>query len=160
MRHWSLFFGALVSTLVQAVGLAQTPAAPASGPIPLEHFTKFDEFGGVKISPDGEFVAVLAGKHGRSVVAFVDLKTKKIVSGIRTPEDCEIDEYHWISPTRLIYMIAQRQPGRIRPRPTGEIFAINRDGSAAGSCTVIAPGKARPIRTSRSAKPATPRRSC
>ncbi len=44
MRRLSLFFGALVGTFVQAVGLAQTPAVPASGPIPLEQFTKFDEF--------------------------------------------------------------------------------------------------------------------
>jgi dipeptidyl aminopeptidase/acylaminoacyl peptidase len=126
VRCLSLIIGALMCANV----LAQSPAvAPAAGPIPIEHFTKFDEFGGVKISPDGQFIAVLAGKYGRSNVLFFDLKNKKAVSGIRTPEDCEIDEYHWISPTRLIYMIAQRQPGRIRPSSTGEIFAVNRDGS-------------------------------
>ena len=129
MRRFSLFLGALVATLIQADVLAQTAAAPASGPIPLEHFTKFDEFGGVKISPDGEFLAVLTGKYGRSTILFTDLKAKKIVSGIRTPDDCEIDEFHWISPTRLIYMIAQRQRGRVQPTPTGEIYAVNRDGS-------------------------------
>lgn len=128
MRRLSLFVGAFVCASV----LAQTPtAAPPAGPIPLEHFTRFDEFGGLKISPDGAFAALLTGKYGRSMVMFIDLKTKKPVSGIRTPDDCEIDEYYWVSPTRLIYMIAQRQPGRIRPTPTGEIFAINRDGSSA-----------------------------
>ena len=122
MRRFWLVLGALVGTLTWGGVFAQTP-------IPIEHFTKFDEFGGVKISPDGQFIAVLTGKYGRSTIVFTDLKAKKITSGIRTPDDCEIDEFHWISPTRLIYMIAQRQPGRVRPTPTGEIFAINRDGS-------------------------------
>jgi hypothetical protein len=112
--------------------LAQTPAAaPPTGPIPLEHFTRFDEFSGLKISPDGEFVAVLTGKYGRSAILFMELKSKKGVSSIRVPEDCEIDEYHWISPTRMVYTIAQRQRENVRPTPTGEIFAINRDGSSA-----------------------------
>jgi dipeptidyl aminopeptidase/acylaminoacyl peptidase len=133
MRSFSFGLGAFVITLVIAFAganvLAQTPAAPAAGPIPIEQFTKFDEFGGVKISPDGQFIAVLTGKYGRSTIVFTDLQAKKMVSGIRTPQDCEIDEYHWISPTRLIYTIAQRQLGHVQPTPTGEIFAINRDGS-------------------------------
>jgi len=131
MRRLSLFLGALVATSISNNVLAQTPAAaPAARPIPIEAFTRFDEFGGMKISPDGEFLAVLTGKYGRSMIAFTELKSRKVVSGIRTPEDCEIDEYHWISPTRLIYTIAQRQRGNVRPTPTGEIFAINRDGSS------------------------------
>jgi dipeptidyl aminopeptidase/acylaminoacyl peptidase len=128
MSRIALLLGAFVCTQV----FAQTPAAaPPAGSLPIESFTKFDEFGGLKISPDGEFAALLTGKYGRSMVMFIDLKTKKGVSGIRVPEDCEIDEYYWVSPTRLIYMIAQRRMGHIRPAPTGEIFAINRDGSSA-----------------------------
>jgi dipeptidyl aminopeptidase/acylaminoacyl peptidase len=128
MRRLSLLVGAFVYASV----LAQTPAAaPPAGPIPIEHFTRYDEFSDLKISPDGEFVAVHTGKYGRSAILFVDLKSKKGVSSIRAPDDCEIDEYHWVSPTRVVYTLAQRQRDRIRPTPTGEIFAINRDGSSA-----------------------------
>src|ERR1041384_7096937 len=110
MRRPLPLFGVLIATPIPISVPAQPPAAaPAAGPIPLEVFTRFDEFGGVKISPDGEFIAVLTGKYGRSTIIFTDLKARKVISGIRTPEDCEIDEYHWISPTRLIYTIAQRQ---------------------------------------------------
>jgi hypothetical protein len=129
MSRFSLLLGALVAVSLHTDLFAQTPAAPAPGPIPIEHFTKFDEFGGVKISPDGQFIAVLTGKYGRTAVLFIDLKNKKSTGGIRVPDDCEIDEYHWISPTRLIYTIAQRQRQNVRPTPTGEIFAMNRDGS-------------------------------
>ena len=127
MRHFSL----LVGVLFCASAFGQTPAAPQAAPsaIPLENFTKFDASGGLKLSPDGQYYAMLTGKYGRSAVVFVEVKTKKVAGGVRAQDDCEIDEYHWISPTRLIYTEAQRQRGNIRPTPTGEIFAVNRDGS-------------------------------
>jgi dipeptidyl aminopeptidase/acylaminoacyl peptidase len=134
MRRLSLFSGAFVAAFFGFNAPAQTSAAapsPAGAAIPIDYFTKYDEFGGVKISPDGEFIAVLTGKYGRSTIVFTDLKAKKNVGGIRTPEDCEIDDYHWVSPTRLIYTIAQRQRDNIEPTPTGEIFAIDRDGGSA-----------------------------
>ena len=50
---------ALIAGLVSSNVLAQVPtAAPAAGPIPLEAFTRFDEFGGIKISPDGKLLAL------------------------------------------------------------------------------------------------------
>src|SRR5262249_34994467 len=91
MRHLTL----LLSVLFCAGAFAQAPAsapAPAPGIIPLEHFTKFDEFGGVKISPDAAFLAVLTGKYGRSKILFVDLQNKKNMAAIEVPQDCEIDE--------------------------------------------------------------------
>jgi hypothetical protein len=129
MSRIALLLGAFVCTQV----FAQTPAAaPPAGSLPIESFTKFDEFGGLKISPDGEFAALLTGKYGRSMVMFIDLKTKKGVSGIRVPEDCEIDEYYWVSPTRLIY---RRRPGRSSPSIA--------TAAPRGSCTVTAPDRAR-----------------
>jgi dipeptidyl aminopeptidase/acylaminoacyl peptidase len=97
--------------------------------MPLEFFTKFDQFGGVKISPDGNYYAMLTGQYGRAAVVFVEIDSNKQVGGIRAQNGTEIYDYDWISPTRLIYTEAERQPGTVRPMPTGEIFAVNRDGS-------------------------------
>jgi len=101
---------------------------PASTELPIEHFTRHDEFGTIKIAPDGRFVALTMGKHGRSDLAFIDLGDKKLVSVVRAPDFLEIHDFHWVSTTRLIYLIAERRRGLIRPSPTGEILAINRDG--------------------------------
>ena len=128
MRHLPL----LVCVLFCASAFGQTPPAgapAATGPLPLEHFTKFDQFGGVKVSPDGEYYAMLTGKYGRSAIMFVEIKSKKVTGGVRAQSDCEIDEYHWISPTRVVYSEAQRRVGSVRPSPTGELFGVNRDGS-------------------------------
>jgi dipeptidyl aminopeptidase/acylaminoacyl peptidase len=104
--------------------------APASTLIPIEDFTRHDEFGTVKISPDGEYIAFTTGRYGRSVLVSVSLKDTKVQGGVRTPnDDLEIDDFHWVSDTRLIYLLAERQPGLVQPVPTGEIFAFDRDGS-------------------------------
>src|SRR5262245_49341381 len=92
---------------------AQTAAVAPGAPLPIEYFSKHDEFGGLKISPDGKFYAVMAGKYGRSQLAFIQIEGMKIVSALRSPDGFEIDEFHWVSDTRLIYTIAERQPGRL-----------------------------------------------
>lgn len=107
--------------------LAQTAAPPEQ--LPIEHFTRHDDFGTMKISPDGQFVALTTGKLGREFLAFIDLANRKVSSGVRAPERFEIDDFYWASPTRIVYFIAERQPGLKQPVPTGEIFGINRDGS-------------------------------
>jgi dipeptidyl aminopeptidase/acylaminoacyl peptidase len=101
----------------------------ADAPIPVEQFTRYDEFGQLQISPSGEHVAYLTGRYGRSMVAIVSLKEKKMTGGVRCPEGFEIFDFTWASPSRVVYRIAERQPGRVAPTPTGELLAINADGS-------------------------------
>jgi hypothetical protein len=62
--------------------LRANAARSRAGTRPLEYFTKWDEFGGVQISPDGEFIAALTGKYGRSMLVFQDLKNKKTVATV------------------------------------------------------------------------------
>jgi dipeptidyl aminopeptidase/acylaminoacyl peptidase len=104
-------------------------AAALAEPLPIEHFTRFDEFGTLKISPDGEYVAMTTGKYGRSVIAFIDLAGKNPVTGVRAPDPLQISDFHWVSNTRIVYTIAQRSAGLNTPGRTGELFAINRDGT-------------------------------
>lgn len=107
------------------------PGAPAAQtappPVPLEDFTRFDEFGTIKISPDGEYLAMTAGKYGRSDIVFFSLKEKKAVSVVRSLERFEIGDFYWVSPTRLIYYLAERFPGSVQPALTGELYAVDRD---------------------------------
>ncbi len=85
-----------------AAAPADTPlaTATAAAQLPLEHFTRHDEFGDAKISPDGEYLAMTAGKYGRSAIAFVRRSDRKVVGGARAPEGQEIDECHWVAPAQ------------------------------------------------------------
>ena len=120
---WLLLLTAALAVSWQTQVRAASPTV-----IPIEQFTKFDEFGTVKVSPSGDFIAVTSGRNGRSQLSFIDLKERKGVGGIRTTEGTEIDDFHWVSATRLIYMLAERDYRIKQPVPTGEIFAIDRDG--------------------------------
>ncbi|HEX7035542.1 MAG TPA: S9 family peptidase [Pseudomonadales bacterium] len=110
--------------------LVVTATSADDEPPAIEYFTRADEFGSLEISPDGRFVAVTAGRNGRSALAFINLEDRSIVSGVRMGENREIYDFDWISPTRVIYRIAERQPGDAFFSITGEISAINRDGRA------------------------------
>lgn len=123
MRH------GLLCLLLWSTGVAADTSSPPIGPLPLEYFTRHDEIGDVKIAPDGAHIALMVGRYGRSALAFHRRSDKKPVGGVRAPDGFEIAEFHWVSPTRVIYMIAQRQPGLVEPTRTGEISAIDIDGS-------------------------------
>src|SRR5688572_2099476 len=123
---------ALLTALWSANALAQTAPAPHTPTVlPIEAFTRFDEFGGLTISPDGKFVAVLSGEQGGSQLAFVDLDGKRIVSGAVTTADSrsKIRAYRWLGPSRLMFTMQGSTPSRVTPRRSAEIYAIDRDGS-------------------------------
>lgn len=132
-RVWNHSWSALAvlgCALLHGTAGAQAPQqTTAATPPPIEHFTRWDEFGDIKISPDGEYVAISTGKNGRETIAFIDLKGKQAPNGVRAPEPLEVYDFEWVSPTRIIYRIAERYTGRATPVWTGEIYAINRDGS-------------------------------
>jgi dienelactone hydrolase len=110
-----------LAALLCSSALAQT------APIPLEHFTRDDEWGEVKISPDGDFYAATTGKRGREHVVFIDRKAERIVSSAGAFNG-EISNFDWISPTRVLYSILEYWPDRVGPIGTGELYAIDRDG--------------------------------
>jgi dipeptidyl aminopeptidase/acylaminoacyl peptidase len=104
-------------------------AQPTSNPaLPIEHFTRYDEFGGIKLSPNGEYAAYLTGRYGRSIIAFISVKEKKMTAGINCPDGFEIYDFDWASNTRVMFSIAERQLGMAQPSPTGELLAVDVDG--------------------------------
>jgi dipeptidyl aminopeptidase/acylaminoacyl peptidase len=118
-------FGLLLTALLWSAAVV---ADDAPGPLPLESFTRWDEFGDVKISPDGRLLAMTLGKYGNSALAFIDRHDGKLVGGWRQPNGTVIEDFDWVSPTRVIYRVAERAPDRVEPLGTGEIFAIDVDG--------------------------------
>ena len=130
MRRTIALFIALLGTSACAQASPQPAAAPLPRVIPIEDFTRSDLFAGIKISPDGKFVAVLSGENGRSLLSFIDLDSEKAVSGVRTHNRLRISTYRWASADRLIYTLESDEPSRTEPFESTSIYAINRDGTA------------------------------
>lgn len=119
-------FGAL--TIVWVSLCIGRTASGQEAILPIEHFTKYDEFNSPRLSPDGTRVAYLTGKYGRSILAVINTADKKLVGGGRCPEGLQILDFDWKSNSRIVYQLAERQPGMVQPSATGELAAINFDG--------------------------------
>jgi dipeptidyl aminopeptidase/acylaminoacyl peptidase len=106
---------------------ARAQAVPNPAPPAITDFTRYDEFGGILLSPDGQYAAFLGGKHGRSVLAFLSLKDFKPINGVRAREGFEFYDFNWVSNQRVIYRVAERQDNGVLAL-TGEIAAIDVGG--------------------------------
>lgn len=125
MARFLMLFCWLLPAVVIAEQAAQAPRI-----LPVEYFTRDDLTGQLKISPDGKHFAITVGKVGASGLAFINVESGAIVGGIRARQGMEIHEFHWISPTRVVYQIAERQIGHRYVVATGEFFATDIDGKA------------------------------
>jgi hypothetical protein len=129
-----LFMSVIIASLGVARTNAQTPDAdittdtPQSTPaiLPVKAFTKYDEFGGIKLSPSGKYAVFLTGKYGRSRLVFITMEDRKPISSVSCTEDLEYDDFHWISDERIVYWLAERQFTGVLSS-TGEMFAIDVD---------------------------------
>lgn len=119
---------AFAAALLAPAGLTIQAAWGAAEPLPIADFTRYDELGTIKISPDGKFLAMTAGRGGNDVLMFIDIATRQAVHGVKSRARTEIAHFEWISPTRVIYQFAEVQRGHSYGTLTGEIAAIDRDG--------------------------------
>lgn len=83
----------------------------------------------VKISPDGENLAATGVVKGHTVLALIHLSDKKITV-IRPREEDDVTNFWWASPKRVVYAVGERLGGYDAPMSTGELFAVNADGSS------------------------------
>ncbi len=97
--------------------------------LPVEAFTKFDVFSGIKLSPSGKYAAYLGGKNGASLLITINIEDKKPITGIRCRDGYEFENFHWVSDRRIIYEIAERQISGVLAG-TGELYAVNIDGNS------------------------------
>ncbi|MBS0431666.1 MAG: S9 family peptidase, partial [Proteobacteria bacterium] len=89
------------------------------------------QFKMVKISPDGTHIAATAVlKNGQTMLSLIDLATRKIVN-LAPRQDEDVLDFWWASSERVLYTQAEHDGGWDMPIPTGELFAVNADGSGA-----------------------------
>jgi dipeptidyl aminopeptidase/acylaminoacyl peptidase len=128
---------AALSTFMGAAGAAapaQTPAPAPAAPaqIPVEDFVKKPEIAEMAISPDGRHLAMtIPFDEGGAVLYVVDRVARQRTASIRAGARNVIDRFWWVNDTRLVASVAEQLGGVDRPRPNGELYAINADGSGA-----------------------------
>ncbi len=123
----------LRSTLLGLALIACLPAHAATPLVPVEAFTEEIRYSTPRISPDGKHLAInVRIKRGDRMVPTLSIFTlpeRKPVSTIALPGyEIPID-FTWISNERLIVRKGLEVGERERPEATGEVVALNLDGS-------------------------------
>lgn len=96
--------------------------------VSFEDLARHQQYSEVKISPDGHRIAATTVVKDKPLLALIDLDTQK--GAMVTPrEGNQIVNFWWASDNRVVYTEGTKVSGWDRPFSTGEIFAVNADGS-------------------------------
>ncbi len=121
---------AVAPAFAGAAEKAEVPA-PAASPaqIPIEDFVKKPDIEEMAISPGGQYLAVKVPFEDTTVLFVIDRVKNQRTASIRAGANNVVDRFWWVNETRLVASVAEQLGGIDEPRPNGELYAINADGS-------------------------------
>jgi dipeptidyl aminopeptidase/acylaminoacyl peptidase len=117
--------GILLSLLLLVVSAASF----ASQQLPLEYFIKHGDYLDLKLSPNGKYIAARVRYDSRVFLAVLNAADMQVVGGIKPANKDIIHTVNWVNNERLVFEYAEKQSNFDSPVPTGELFAMNVDGS-------------------------------
>jgi hypothetical protein len=91
----------------------------------LEHFTRFDEFDDLKISPDGKTLALTTGHNGRAELTCIGLGDNKVSGRLGMGEGYEVAAFDWLSPAQLVYTTNRPRYREVKPRTSALMFTAD-----------------------------------
>lgn len=121
----------LLATSMLAVACVLAAPAQATTLQPVHDFVSHPAYGTVKISPNGEYLAVTVDKGEQDVLAVMRTSDLKLVKVNQLPDSKSVGSFYWVSPDRLMFNAIKKLGGYAQPFNTGEWFAVNADGSQA-----------------------------
>ncbi len=123
-----LFAAVVFSTALLALSGLQP--AQANKPHDIEDFIREDKFTSVDVSPKGTYIAVTAPVEDKTVLLVLSSDNSKPPTRINVAgKKTHIFDVMWVSDDRLIYSVGIKDQLIETPVATGELFAINADGT-------------------------------
>ncbi|GAB3343216.1 alpha/beta hydrolase family protein [Marilutibacter aestuarii] len=114
--------------LVAALLLLTGPVM-AEAPIPVEDFVRHATYSTVKISPDGEYLAMTVDREGQDVLTVLRTKDLGVVNVNQLPNEKSVGSFYWVSANRLMFNSIRKVGRYAQPFGTGEWYGVNADGS-------------------------------
>jgi len=121
-----------IALLLSAVLMGSSALAVAQAPKPhdIEDFIREERFREIAVSPQGTYVAAAVPKGDKTVLVILKTgETKPLTQVGVEGKRSHVAGITWVSDNRLVYYVAIRDQLDERPAPTGEMWAINADGS-------------------------------
>ncbi len=115
--------------LAASLAVFGSVAAAGAGAVDLTQYLRRETFTDIKISPGGEYVAATVPMEDYTAIAVLRLKDKQIVGSFRPPRRNHAQTFDWVSNERLLIGLAQKWGALDQPNLTGELYAIDANGS-------------------------------
>lgn len=119
------------SLLLAACLLPLGTAVAAPQQYKVEDFVRHATYGTVKISPNGEYLALTVDRGDQDVLTVMRTSDLQIVKINQLPDKKSVGSFYWVSPERLMFNAVRKMGGYAQPFLTGEWYAVNADGSQA-----------------------------
>ena len=111
---------------------AEQAAAPApAGGVDVASFIKRDLFKDIKISPNGDYLAATVPMEDRTGMVILNRATGKHTAAFALGKNTHVESFIWVNPERVLISIAESFGQLDNPQLTGELFAVNVDGTRA-----------------------------
>jgi dipeptidyl aminopeptidase/acylaminoacyl peptidase len=124
MKQWR------VAALLAASVLCGQAVAAGNG-VNVEAYIKKDRFGSIKLSPNGDYYAATVKLEDRTALFVVRRSDNKLTAKVAAGKNTAIDGFWWVNPERIVASIAEKFGALDEPQPTGELYAVNADGTGA-----------------------------
>jgi dipeptidyl aminopeptidase/acylaminoacyl peptidase len=109
--------------------LIATTATGVSAQQPIADFVKHATYSDVRISPNGEYLAMTVDKGDQDVLVVLRTDDLSLVKVNQLPDEKSVGTFRWTSPDRLIFNSIKKFGSFAQPFNTGEWYAVNADGS-------------------------------
>lgn len=103
----------------------------AARAVDVGRYVKSDSFDEIKLSPHGDYYAATVPLDGGERTGLVIThRASHAVSGtFMLGKNTHVADFHWVNPKRVLISIEQKFGALDQPLGTGELYAINADGS-------------------------------
>ncbi|NRA71817.1 MAG: S9 family peptidase [Gammaproteobacteria bacterium] len=98
--------------------------------IPIEHFSKHSTFHQIKLSPTGKYIAAeMTNQESKRIVVVINRITMKTTAILGFKGNEAPGYFFWLNDERFAVNVIQKFGSLDRPSPTGNVYAMNADGS-------------------------------
>lgn len=109
--------------------LFSTFAGTAQAEVDLGQFIRKDFFADLKLSPTGEFYAATVPMEDCTAMVIFRREGNKTMGNFMPAKNSYVTGFHWVNDNRVVVSLSEKFGLLDQPQPTGELYAINADGS-------------------------------
>ena len=104
-------------------------AVPTAGAVDVAAFVKKDRFNDIKLSPGGDYFAATVTLESQTMLTVIRRADNAVTANFRLGKNTHVANFWWVNPERLVISMAEKFGSLDRPQLTGELYAINADGT-------------------------------